>query len=58
MRRSKEPSCSSARRRHPLLDVTPLTLGIKTLGGVLTPMITANTTIPTSQERDVHDGRG
>ncbi|MDO8676795.1 MAG: molecular chaperone DnaK [Candidatus Azambacteria bacterium] len=32
-----------------LLDVTPLTLGIETLGGVATPMISKNTTIPTAK---------
>ncbi|PIX11017.1 molecular chaperone DnaK, partial [Candidatus Falkowbacteria bacterium CG_4_8_14_3_um_filter_36_11] len=32
-----------------LLDVTPLTLGIETLGGVATPLIEKNTTIPTSK---------
>lgn len=32
-----------------LLDVTPLTLSVETLGGVSTPMITRNTTVPTSK---------
>ena len=34
-----------------LLDVTPLTLGIETLGGVATPLIQANTTIPTKKSQ-------
>ncbi len=34
-----------------LLDVTPLTLGIETLGGVMTPLIAANTTIPTKKSQ-------
>ncbi len=34
-----------------LLDVTPLTLGIETLGGVATPLIERNTTVPTSKSQ-------
>ncbi len=34
-----------------LLDVTPLTLGIETLGGVATPLIERNTTIPTKKSQ-------
>jgi molecular chaperone DnaK len=32
-----------------LLDVTPLTLGVETLGGVMTPLITRNTSVPTAK---------
>ena len=34
-----------------LLDVTPLTLGIETMGGVATPLIEKNTTIPTKKSQ-------
>ena len=34
-----------------LLDVTPLNLGIETLGGVMTPLIPSNTTIPTKKSQ-------
>ena len=43
------PVCGRQVSNLVLLDVTPLSLGLETLGGVMTKLITRNTTLPTSK---------
>ena len=50
-RRSRPAFCKGDVKDVLLLDVTPLTLGIETLGGVFTPLIDRNTTIPTKKSQ-------